>query len=172
VVTPYYWHGWKDKALNIDGMSYTKTMHGPLKGFILAGDTKNTYSQIVNLIQTYTTSDDIVFQFPHITLFNVITERKTAGYMPVLYFDVCTDELAASEAKKLYTNYPKMVIWCDLAEDSWLTNESIFRGGKRSGQRAFQDFYNEVVKQNYKLLLRVTNNTGGHIEVWLLNNNV
>jgi len=171
---PYYWHGWQDYPIKNDEYNYSKSTLSALEGFSFPDFVAEDYNTAAKLILENTTEDDEVFQFANIPLFNILTERKISGYMPIHYFDVCPDDIAKEDAKNLYNDLPKMVVWDEMGENSWYVNEYVFRGGARSGQRDFQDFYQKVIKKKYKLLYSFSNNTEvgnevGKIEIWLLN---
>lgn len=164
---PYTWHGWSDEAIEKDNLT-PSTIPG-LKGYLLPENTEAKYELIVNAILENSSEEDVVYQFPTITLFNVLTHRKVPTYMPIHYFDVCSDETAIADAEYLNTHLPKIVLWDELGEERWAAHEQLFRGGERSGQRALQDFYNTTVHEKYSLEVSVENNLGENIEVWILN---
>lgn len=164
---PYTWHGWSDVAIEKNNLVPSAIVG--LKGYLLPDSTEEKYELIVNTILENSSENDTVYQFPNITLFNVLTHRKIPTYMPVHYFDVCSDETAISDAEYLTNNLPKIILWAELGEASWNVHEQLFRGGARSGQRALQDFYNTTVHEKYQLAVSVDNNQGNVIEVWVLN---
>lgn len=164
---PYEWYGWTDAAVERENLIPSEV--DGLQGFLLPASTEEKYELIVNAVMENSTEEDVVYQFPTLTLFNVLTHRKVPTYMPVHYFDVCSDEVAIADAEYLTNNPPKIVIWYELSEISWLAHEQLFRSGQRSGQRALQNFYYTTVHEKYSMEVSVDNNQGGTIEVWVLN---
>lgn len=169
IYIPYTWHGWTESSIE-SGNLISSNIKG-LEGYLLPKATEDKYEKIVNAILDNSSIDDKVYQFPNITLFNVLTHRQAPTYMPVHYFDICSDETAIADAKYLTENPPKIVIWDELGEANWLMHEQIYRGGKKSGQRSIQEFYNTIVREKYSLAVSVDNNQGSAIEVWVLDAN-
>lgn len=163
---PYQWHGWTEAAIERDHL-VSSSIEG-LEGYLLPDSTEEKYELIVNTILENSSDEDYVYQFPTITLFNVLTHRRAPTYMPVHYFDVCSDETATADAEYLTNHPPKIVLWDELGEESWTMHEQLFRGGERSGQRDIQNFYYTTVHEEYYLAASVENNMGGNIEVWVL----
>lgn len=161
-VLPYTWHRWDSIGLGRDDVCYVYSTVDGLEGYILDVETEIAYEKIVSLIEENTNADDIVYQFPNIPLFNVLTEREIGTYAPVHYFDVCPDEIAIADAKTLKENPPKMVIWCEFGDGLWDFHEAYFRDGHMSGQREIQNFYVNEVQQNYDKLYEYKT-----LSVWL-----
>ena len=161
-VMPYSWHGWQMKGLKNTGVQYIATDINGLNGYILDVETENAYKNIIKAIEENSNSNDIVYQFPHIPLFNVLTRREIGTFAVVHYFDVTPDYIAKNDGEKLFNNPPKMVIWNEFGDDLWNFHELYFRGGKPSGQRKIREFYENVVKKKYKLVYSYKN-----IYVWV-----
>lgn len=150
----YVWHGWADTSLS----KKTETVDLPeLSGFQLGTREKVIYEQITKVIVDNTESNDVVWSFPHVPVFNVLSHRhNTGGFVPVYFFDVCSDKYASEDAIRLRENEPKMVIWCDIGKESWDVHELYFRNGKRCGQRDIQEWFVEA-KYHYELVGQVEN---------------
>ena len=151
-LVPYTWHGWTSTGLNNSKTVYTKSKIDDLMGFIFDVDTEEAYENILESIESYTSHEDKVFNFPHIPLFNILTKRDTGMDVVAYYFDVCPDDLAKKGAVKLKNNPPKIVIWEEFRDDEWKLLEHVFRADGRSGQRDILDWYNDVVKEKYDLV--------------------
>lgn len=161
-VMPYSWHGWQMIGLKNTGVQYIATDIDGLNGYILDVETENAYKNIIQAIEENSDSNDIVYQFPHIPLFNVLTRREIGTFAVVHYFDVTPDYIAENDGEKLFNNPPKMVIWDEFGNDLWNFHELYFRDGKPSGQRKIREFYETVVKKKYKLVYSYKN-----IYVWV-----
>ena len=98
----------------------------------------------------------------------MLTERKIPTYGVISWFDVLPDSIARIDAQNLRENNPKMIIWHNMSAEEWNLLESVFRNGKKSGQREIKRFYDEVVTNNYKKLYSFDNHRDGTIEVFLL----
>ena len=132
------------------------------------GTDKNNSLKITNLINKYcSASEDKVFQFSNIPLFNVLTRKEIPSYVPITWFDVCPDTLAELVSRQLYEERPKMVVWNNMDRNNWDILERVFRDGKKSGQRQILKFYNDVIKSEYKKVYSIDNNRDGKLELWL-----
>lgn len=167
ITIPYEWHSWRVPALyDRDNPLVASTIDG-LNGIFLPKSDEEKYEAIIASIEEYTDKDDIVYQFPNVMLFNVLTERKTI-YDAISYFDVCPDDEASGSVEQLMSDPPEIVIWSSLNENRWAAHESQYRNGNRSGQRDIQDWFDTYVKENYRCLGQYDNNEGegDSISVW------
>ena len=161
---PYSWQGWREPA--ITSRNVCCTVPG-LENISVPPEVNKTFDQFVSLIKENTTENDQVLQFANIPLFNLLTERVTPGYAPITWFDVCPDDIAVGVARECFLHPPKMVVWHQMDQKNWYSVEKVFRNGNPSGQRELQRFYNEVVRRDYRLLLRTYNHRDGMLELWL-----
>lgn len=162
---PYSWQGWKQNP--VTARNVWSTVRG-LEGHSLPPEIDSSFNEIVRLIETHTTSDDKVFQFASIPLFNVLTHREIPTYSPITWMDVCPDDVAVLVAKQLSQDPPKMIIWHEMNEVNWETLERFFRNGQRSGQRDIQKFFKEKKRKGlYRCLYQINNHYDGKIEVWI-----
>jgi hypothetical protein len=148
-VEPYFWHGWRSIGLGNPKLHYVYSNINGLECFIFDSKTEAVYENIIDAINIYSNKNDNVYEFPHITLFNVLTKRNLGTFAVAHYFDVCPDYIAEDDGAQLFTNQPAMVIWDEIGSDNWDFHERYFRDGKPSGQRKIRDFYNDIVKKNY-----------------------
>lgn len=146
--TPYSWHGWTVPELDTQQEFVYSNIAG-LEGYKLTIEDEKAYEDIVDIIEENTTSEDTVYQFPNIPLFNVLTNREMGTMSAVDYWDVTPDGIAEKNAKMLKENPPKIVIWCELGDPSWNLHETLFRNGERSGQRDILTFFQEDVQNEY-----------------------
>lgn len=162
IYIPYDWHSWRVTSSYAEKDS--SSVKG-LEGYYLSKHDNLAYSEIIDLIEKNSKETDIVYQFPNIPLFNVLTKRKSV-YAAIPYIDVCPDDIASQSAKELYQNNPKLVLYPEWYEDRWLIHEQIYRNGNRCGQREIQEFYNNIVKQTYRLLGTWENNSSENLMLW------
>lgn len=164
-VQPYSWHGWTSIGLKNPGVQYVNSTIGGIEDFVLDHETETAYENIVEAIKLYSEPYDTVYEFPHITLFNILTKRNLGTFAVTHYFDVCPDYIAELDAKTLNENPPKIVIWNEFGEANWKFHEDYFRAGNPSGQRKIEDFYENIVMRQYQLVYSYKD-----IYVWVRNN--
>lgn len=161
-VQPYSWWGWGDPPIDEECQYSIEVPR--LEGFRVAKSTKITYEQINKLIIDNSEQDDFVLTFPHMKLFNIISNRMEAPTFVVsYYFDVCPDEYAIMDAEIIRENPPKIVIMNTYDESFWEYNEKAFRGGEYSGQREILQWFAE--RRNDYTLIGYVNN----LEIYSLN---
>lgn len=165
VYMPYEWHSWRSASLLNQQNKVVSVSVDGLEGFCLPESDAKTYEEIVNLILDNSNEDDVLYQFPNIPLFNVLTNRKSI-YAAIPYFDVCPDSIAIQSAQELYEDPPELVLWANLSEGRWTIHEIVFRNGNPSGQREIYAFYQEVVEKEYTLLGVFNNNEGESLSLW------
>lgn len=165
LILPYDWHSWTVPSLKEPDNPVVAADIKGLEGFRLPKSDQVTYKKLISLIEKNSTDKDVLYQFPNIPLFNVLTKRKTV-YAAIPYFDVCPDDVAVKSAKDLRKNPPKLVLYPELSEARWQIHEDYFRNGNPSGQRKIQDFYNNVVKTSYRMLGKFDNNAYEQLYLW------
>ena len=128
-----------------------------LRGFRLSAQKKLEYEEITRLIKENDDEDSTVWGFPYVKIFNILTDHyNTEDPVPVLFYDVCSDEAAIEESQWLEDNNPDFVIWCDIP-DCLGTHERIFRNGEPLGQRKIVEWFNEVQAERYTCIGQVGN---------------
>lgn len=160
----YTWHGWACTGLNNPGVTYVDSRVPGLSGFTLDKETELAYENITDAIQIYSSTSDIVYEFPHITLFNVLCDRKLGTFAVAHFFDVCPDDVFEKDFRMIKNHDPKMFIWMDLDENIWKVHEDLFRGGRSLSARKLIIYYDDYIKNNYKLVYSYRN-----IFVWVKN---
>jgi len=142
---PFCWWGWQEGSIKTAKLSSTIPA---LHGIKLSPESHTFYSEAYQKIIVNTEAGDDVFFFPHISALNVMTNRKHNNFIPITYFDVCSDEYAEMTAQYLEQSPPKIIILMDFPEEAWKIHENIFRGGKRSGQRKIQNVIENFKQSN------------------------
>ncbi|OGT10938.1 MAG: hypothetical protein A2X77_02465 [Gammaproteobacteria bacterium GWE2_42_36] len=139
--TPYYWWGWGEP----DVRTATETTTIPrLKGMRISLRDKLLFEHVFSLISKNSSPSDDVFFFPHISLFNILSDRTYSAYTTVCYFDVCSDTYAEQTAEYLVHKKPKLILDMLFPESAWKIHEEIFRQGKPSGQRKIQQVITQM----------------------------
>ena len=109
---PYYWWGTETHPIE----NRTEEVNVPaLKGFKLTQVEKDMYEKITAAIEANTDEGDTVWGFPHVKIFNILTNHyNIEDPVPVLFYDVCSPEAATKELQWVQANLPKIIIWCEI----------------------------------------------------------
>ena len=135
-----------------------------MAGIRVSADQKELYETVTKVIEENTDEDAVIWGYPHIKLFNVLTGRYNMDtFVPVLFYDVVADVYVEQEAKLLAQNLPDVVIWENI-EGCIEANELAFRDGKPLKQREIERFFAEVLPEKYKLNAQI-----GDVSVYILN---
>lgn len=150
----YYWWGSSETGHLPDRAEAVEV--DALAGFRLSEQKKLEYEQIVRIIEENGNEDSTVWGFPHVKIFNILTNHYNVNDpVPVLFYDVCSDEMAEREVEWLQQSPPDFVIWCDIPY-CIEAHENTFRNGGRLGQRDIIDWFTEA-KDNYVLVGQAEN---------------
>lgn len=154
LVTSYAW--WGDTEASYWEKTETSSMEA-LKGFKFSPQEKQKYDQLTKIIDEYSDEDDIIWGFPYTKVYNVFLDNyNMVGNVPILFYDVCSENFAKNEAGALYVNRPQIVIWQDIP-NCMEVHELIFRDGEPLGQRQIQKWFSEVKDTEYTLIGQVDN---------------
>lgn len=151
VTCAYSWWGWEDEIISNDS-NYSIDVNG-LEGFRVSQNVKNMYEEICHVVEDNTDTSSVIYGFPHIKIFNILCDNYNMNsFVPVPFYDVCSDNYAKDEAKLLKKSPPDIVIWCDLPS-CMEVHEALFRGGDALGQRDIQKWFSEeVAREEYTLI--------------------
>ena len=139
-----------------------------MAGFRLSPDSARVFSEVSAAIKTHTARGDNILAFPHIPAFYVLSDRWPSLMGVVHWFDFLPDDKAELEAKRLLQAPPKMILALDLPEKVWASHETLFRQGRRSGQRSVREAIEELTTgNNYVLLQSYPIPTDCTLRVWL-----
>lgn len=154
IICPYSWWG------NVEATYYDKTETSDikaLKGFQFSEAEKKRIEVINDIIEQNTDENSTIFGFPYIKIYNVFLENYNMdNFVPVLFYDVCSDNYAKADAKLLAKNEPDIVVWHDIPS-CMQSHELIFRNGDILGQRKIQKWFYQVSKTDYELIGQVDN---------------
>lgn len=128
-----------------------------LAGFRLPVAKKQEFEEITRIITENGTADSTVWGFPHVKIFNILTDHyDLTDPVPVLFYDVCSDEMAEKEVEWLRQTPPDFVIWCDIPR-CLEVNEFFFRNGAPMGQRGIIEWFTEAEPEEYTLVGQAEN---------------
>lgn len=147
----YTWWCGTDYAWHLPARSEAVELKA-LAGFRLPKEKKREYEELTRIIQENGTEESTVWGFPHVKLFNILTDHyDLADPVPILFYDVCSDEMAEQEAAWLRQSPPDFVIWCDIP-GCLETHEAYFRDGTPMGQREIIAWFAEAAPKEYVLV--------------------
>lgn len=152
----YSWWCGTDRAWYLPARSESVDVDA-LAGFRLPEEKKRQYEEITRIIEENGREDSTVWGFPHVKIFNILTDHyDVADPVPVLFYDVCSDEMAKREVEWLRKSPPDFVIWCDIPR-CLEVHEAYFRDGSPMGQRDIIDWFAEICPKEYILVGQAEN---------------
>lgn len=156
VINSYSWWGWSETRITQD-KQYEIDIPG-LRGYRVDLDTKTMYENMYEVIKNNTDADSTIYGFPYVKIFNVLLNNANATwFVPVPFYDVCSDYYAKMDAENLENDPPDIVVWCDIP-NCMETHELIFRNGNLLGQRDIQKWFSEQVSEKKYILVGQHNN--------------
>jgi hypothetical protein len=149
------WKLWNPAAFNDWNeppvMSATVTPSLPdLWGLRLPKSEATMLEGAARIIREHSTPQDTIFTYPMLPMFYAISHRWWAGFAPNHNFDFCPDDIARADAARILQVKPAVIIYYRQTPEFLKTEESLWRDGRRSGQRDLIAAVEELVK-HYKL---------------------
>ncbi|MCD7716294.1 MAG: glycosyltransferase family 39 protein [Lachnospiraceae bacterium] len=145
----YVWWGCDSESRS--EKTYTTDISA-LKGFRFSEDMKNTLEGITELIEDNCDEDAVIYGFPYIKLFNILTERYNfETFVPVMFYDVVDDLYVDKENELLKDNLPDIIIWQDIP-GCMETHEEAYRDGELLEQRNTEAYFKEILPTEYYIL--------------------
>lgn len=149
VICSYAWWGTEEKPRNYKTYS---TDIPALKGFKFSKEDKEMFEGITQLIEENTTEDSVIFGYPYVKIFNILTDNYNMNtFVPVLFYDVVDDKYVQEEKALLEEKLPDIVVWKDIP-DCKEVHERAFRDGKPLEQRKIEDMFAELLPTQYEQL--------------------
>ncbi len=161
---PYQWWGWREPPVR----TATETVDLPaLRGLRLNPETARAVTGIVDAVRANSRAGEPIVTFPHVPLFALLADRPIATFSVTHYFDVCSDDCARADARRLRESPPAVAVVVDLPEEAWRFHEEAFRRGGPSGQREIAaELERLAAERGYRRAARVVSMEGTPIEVW------
>jgi hypothetical protein len=163
--TPYSWWGGYEPRVQL---GYVSLNIPRLKHIYLSPPTARLYREVCSYIQTRSKPTDEVYFFPHLAIFNVLTERTNSCFVPIAFFDVCPDAAALQAAEYLQSKKPQLIVWMQLQENVWTTHEKMYREGKPSGQRQIAAAIEALKARGDYVVVYQSHDVGGYDPVEIL----
>ncbi len=167
VSLPYHW--WGVNALPAASTATTPFDDPHLAGLRSSPAYAADLNTIYHVVQATKRPGDTMYTFPHIDYFNVMVGLPSPTFGVVDYFDVAPDSLAIRDAETLRQQPPTFIVWMDLTPADWTFHETMFRGGRPSGQREIKRVVDALVASgSYRLLGRFTVGASDPIAIYEL----
>jgi len=122
-----------------------------LAGFQLSYSTAKFYDVVTDYIRQYVHPGDEIFAFPNMQVFYGIARAKSPTLCINHWFDICPDDIAIADARRLQEHPPALIIALDLPDEAYGLHETYFRQGKPSGQRVLWDSVMKLTQRYQKL---------------------
>lgn len=104
-----------------------------------------------------------VLGYPYVTMFNVLNDKDFPGFVPVHFYDVCSDKCALRYVEQFEKDPPDIIIYADIPNCPE-HHEKVFRNGERAGQRDIMEWLAQ--SDQYTTICHVSN-----VFVYKLNGN-
>lgn len=130
--TPFYWGRWTEPPL----ITSTYEAKAPeLTGFKLSPWTASFFDNVSETIQTYSGPEDRIFVYPNMPILYALANRLPATFGLTHWVDVCPDFVADTDAQRLISSPPAVIVVHPDLPEELANEEAIFRGGQHSGIR-------------------------------------
>jgi hypothetical protein len=138
-----------------------------LGGFRISKATALFYDDVGDIIQTHVHPGDEIFAFPNMQVFYAIARAKSPTLCMNHWFDICTDDVAIDDARRLRQHPPAVIIAMELPSLAYGAHEGFFRAGKPSGQRVLWETVMDLVSGYEKVAGFRSPGFGVPVRVWV-----
>lgn len=164
VACSYSW--WGSNMAPMSEKTYTVDIPA-MAGIRVSKDQKELYETVTEVIQENTTEDAVIWGYPHIKLFNILTQNYNMDtFVPVLFYDVVADSYVEKEQELLEKHLPDVIIWEEIPGCKE-AHENVFRDGEPLKQREIESYLEEVIPKKYTLMATVDN-----VSVYILDDSI
>lgn len=129
---PQGFHEWVDQPVRLANM---RSSLPELEGMRLPAATVRFLDETVHTVQQQSTTSDTIFVYPEFGILYTLAQRRYPTATDSHNIDVVNDEFARSEAQRLLTARPAVVVYYPVPSWSLRADERLWRNGKESGQR-------------------------------------
>jgi hypothetical protein len=167
-IYPFNWWGWTSSPI----VYSTETVSYPvLKGIKISEYTAKVFNDITRIITENSNPGDTIYEYPHMPIFYLLSNRYPSTFAVTDYMDVCSDQCAREDAARISQTPPKVMVIEEFPENAMQFHELVFRHGQRSGQRDLINTLNTLIKQySYKEAASFPSTILGYnIQVWVRN---
>lgn len=129
---PYAW--WTVKSENIRLISCAKST-GVLDGICVDPEKYKKIMEIAEQIKSVSNVNDRLYVFPHLPIFNLLSDRKPFENAVVSWFDFTSKAQAKNIALSLLQDPPRVLLIARLPSEVFETHERLFNHSETSEQR-------------------------------------
>lgn len=130
---PYAW--WSIKTQDVRSSLMRVKDDRILYGIEMEEDKYRKIKAIVSAIKQYTRKEDRLYVFPHMPVFNMMSDRKPYENVVVSWFDFMDIRSGSHLVERIRKNTPKVMVVARLPEDVFMAHERLFNGGMPCVQR-------------------------------------
>jgi len=164
-VWPYQWWGWREPSVS---RAVIQPQEPLLAGFRLSPYSEDIYRKVDAALRGRVDHERWLYCFPNVAMFYVTTGVYPKTHALVAYWDVCPDDVAVSDAAILLRDPPAAIVDLHLGQLAWQFHERVFRGGRRSGQRAIAGAIDKLTRSGrYELLVDEPTLVNARLRVWV-----
>ena len=161
--TPFHWSGWKEPDV---ATATVRSRLPELEGYWLSPETAHFVDTVTGKIQQYSSPRDPVFVAPHMPLFYLLSGRTPPTFAYVHFTDVCPDDIARADARRLLQNPPAVIVYMEPDQAELRESERLFRGGQPSVERDLAAAIQSLTR-DYSLVSELaTPLTGKVFKIW------
>jgi hypothetical protein len=145
--TPFGFADWKEPSVA------TATFHSSLpemRGFLLPEAEVRMIDGTTQIIREHARPGDTIFTYPSMPIFHALTGYWFPTYAGDHNIDACPDDVASQDAERLLRARPAVIVQYSQDPAFLATEEALWRGGKRSGQRDLTTAVETLTKE-YRL---------------------
>ena len=145
--TPFGFNEWMEPSVA------AATFHSALpemRGFLLPEAEVRMIDGTTRIIREHARSGDTIFTYPSMPIFYAITGHWFPTYAGDQNIDACPDYIASKDAETLLRARPAVIVRYTVDPATLAWQETLWRGGKRSGQRDMIAAV-ETLTQEYRL---------------------
>ena len=148
---PGHLYGWDEAPI---GLSTFEPDAPELAGFQVSRFTADFYNTVIDVLKKNVHEGDTILAYPNMEIFYGIARAKSPTFCLNHWFDICPDDVAREDARRLLRNPPAVIIATELPSWFYALHEQYFREGEVSGQRAIWDAISKLSK-HYKPELEI-----------------
>lgn len=159
---PYGWAGWNERPIY---ESSVRAAVPKLEGLVLSPSTNEVVSEVVEIIEQESRSEDDVFTYPNLPIFYYLTGKEPVTFGYIHFPDVANDDVLRGDLQRLRDDPPRVVVMVPFTKEVARDLELGFREGRPSGISELND-YMLSLKDTYELRASWPT-AGGELGVWV-----
>lgn len=142
---PWDWDGWNEAPVRQATLTSSLKQ---LEGYRLPPETLRVTERVVAIIDAHSSTTDKIYTFPGLSIFYDLSGRRPGTFSLDSGIDVTPDFIASGDARLLLAHPPAVIVVYNprgiTARARLVSDELIWRNGKRSGQRDILDAIDQL----------------------------